>query len=251
MTMWKQAMIGMVFGCMVMLSATPGPAQTGTLEFFANGEDLATLGFVAPKQTKDGWTLTFSHIFVTLSEISAYQADPFYDAHAGGPIPATTRVLRDGLQTVDLVMDAGEDGRVSIGQVEAPVGHYNAISWKVTRAEEGMLAGYSMIITGKAEKDGRTINFQLRSDEQTTYRCGEFVGDERKGFLEPGGLADLEMTFHLDHIFGRADKPADDEMNLEALGFAPFVDGPKVQVLQLRGLHIGHAGEGHCSVEWH
>jgi hypothetical protein len=138
-----------------------------------------------------------------------------------------------------------------VGEVEAPAGHYNAISWTVSPTDEGILAGYSTVLIGKAQKDGRTVDFQLKSKEKSTYRCGEFVGDERKGLLAQGGMADLEMTFHLDHIFGRADKPADDEMNIEATGFAPFADGAKSHLLELRGMHIGHAGEGHCSVEWH
>lgn len=227
-------------------------ARAGTLQFFANGEELATEGFLAPKLTKDGWTLTFSHIFVNLAEITAFQADPPYDAHKGGPIAAKAQVALEGTYTVDLVMDAGDEPPVLVGEaVNAPAGHYNALSWKMAKAQEGPLAGYSMVLTGKAEKDGQVVKFQLYSDEERTYRCGEFVGDERKGFLEQGGLADLEMTFHLDHIFGRADKPADDDMNVQALGFAPFSDGAKKHAVKLQGLHIGHAGEGHCSVEWH
>ena len=251
MNLLRKMTLPVALSSLVIFVAMTGLAQAGTLKFYANGEDLATEGFLAPKLTRDGWTLTFSHIFVTLSEITAYQADPPYDAHAGGPIAATTSVALGGTHTIDLVMQADENSLVLVGETPAPAGHYNAISWKMTRAGEGMLAGYSMVLTGKAEKDGQTVNFQLYSSEERTYHCGEFVGDERKGFLEQGGLADLEMTFHLDHIFGRADKPVDDEMNIEALGFAPFADGAKRHVLKLDGLHIGHAGEGHCSVEWH
>lgn len=228
-----------------------GQAQAGTLQFYANGEELATEGFTAPNLTKDGWTLKFSHIFVTLSEITAFQADPPYNAHDGGNIVAKTQVALEGTHTIDLLMDAKKDSRVFVGEiVDAPGGHYNAISWKVARAESGLLAGFSVVMIGTAEKDGQKVNFQIKTGEQATYTCGEFVGDERKGFLAQGGTADVEMTFHLDHIFGRADKPADDAMNIKALGFAPFADGAKAHDMSLQGLHIGHAGEGHCNVEW-
>ncbi|WP_208599102.1 hypothetical protein [Desulfonatronum thioautotrophicum] len=250
MHVFRKMAVGTALAALMMLLFIAGSAQAGTLRFFANGEELATEGFLAPKLTKDGWSLTFSHIFVTLSDITAYQADPPFDAHAGGPISAATQVELESVHTIDLVMQADADSLVLVGEVPAPAGHFNALSWRMTRATEGMLAGYSMVLTGKGEKDGQTVDFQLYSSEERTYRCGEFVGDERKGFLEEGGHADVEMTFHLDHIFGRADKAAYDEMNIQALGFAPFADGAK-HTLTLQGLHIGHAGEGHCSVEWH
>lgn len=252
MRLFQRPLFGALICCAIILLTMSSQAQAGTLQFFANGEELATEGFLAPKLTKDGWTLTFSHIFVNLAEITAYQADPPYDAHKGGPVSAKAQVALEGTHVVDLVMDAGDEPSVLVGEAaNAPAGHYNAISWKMSKAKEGLLAGYSMVLTGKAEKDGQVVNFQLYSDEERTYRCGEFVGDERKGFLEQGGLADLEMTFHLDHVFGRSDKSADDQMNIDALGFAPFSDGAKKHDLKLKGLHIGHAGEGHCSVEWH
>lgn len=236
----------------LFLAASSAVAQSGTLKFYANGEELITEGFVAPELTKDGWSLTFSHAFMVLSDITAYQTDPPYDPHSGEKISAMQKVSLDNTHVVDLAMDAKDDLPVLVGEVsDAPAGHYNAISWKMIKDESGLLQGYSMLLIGKAEKDGETVNFRIRTDEEATYRCGEFVGDERKGFLTEGGVADLEMTFHFDHIFGRADKPADDPMNIEAVGFAPFVDSTKVHDIKLEGMHIGHAGEGHCAVEWH
>ncbi len=226
-------------------------AAAGTLQFFANGEELITEGFIAPKLTKDGWELTFHHAFVAISHITAYQADPPYDTRSGKAVSATHTVVLDGLHVVDLAAGSQDDPPVFAGEVKgAPAGHYNAISWKMARDEKGLLAGYSMLLIGKAEKDGQTVDFRIRTAEEATYTCGEFVGDARKGFLDEGGLEDLEMTFHFDHIFGRADKDADDPMNLEAVGFAPFADGSKVHEIRLEGMHIGHAGEGHCVVRW-
>jgi len=229
-----------------------GEVQAGTLKFYANGEELIAEGFLAPKLTKDGWTLTFTHAFVALSDITAYQTDPPYDAQSEKPISAKKKVALDGVHVVDLAMGAEDDPPVFVGEVaNAPAGHYNAISWKMARSKTGPLAGYSMFLVGTAEKDGKTVSFQIRTAEESTYRCGEFVGDERKGFLTRGGEADLEMTLHFDHVFGRADKAPDDPLNLEAVGFAPFADSGKIHEIKLRGMHIGHAGEGHCAVEWH
>lgn len=236
---------------LVSTAMPAGQAIAGSLEFFANGEDLATEGFQAPQLTKDGWAITFDHIFVTLADVTGYQAEPPYDAHEGGEVQGSVRAQAAQTRTVDLVADAGEDARLLVATAEAAPGHYNAISWRVARAQDGPAAGFSMVLVGTAEKDGRSVPFRLETAEESTYRCGDYVGDERKGFVQEGGTADLEMTFHLDHVFGRADKGADDAMNVAAAGFEPFADGESPHRLDLRGLHVGHAGEAHCSVEWH
>lgn len=238
----RAATLGLGIGLGTTLPAT----AEGTLAFFANGEDLATQGFLEPKRTKDGWTLRFDHVFVTLAEIAAHQAEPPYDAREGGPIEAVATVGLDGIRTLDLVQGDADD-RLLVAAVAAPEGHFNAISWRMAPAADGPHAGYAIVFVGTAERDGATVPFVLRSGETRAYRCGEYVGDERKGFVVAGSAADVELTFHLDHVFGRADRPADDPTNVAALGFDPFASGGDHQIL-LEGLHIGHAGEGHCHV---
>lgn len=228
----------------------PAAATAGTLQIYANGEELITEGFLAPKLSKDGWQLTFEAAWVTVSGITAYQSEPPFDSRRDQEIRATRRVALAGAHTIDLASGSAEEPPVLVGEVSgAAPGHYNAIAWEMTRAETGPWAGYSLVLVGKAAKAGREVAFELRSRDQAQHLCGEFVGDERKGLLTAGGKADLEVTFHFDHIFGRADKAADDPMNLEAVGFSPFAAGG-VQNLKLAGMHLGHAGEGHCRVLW-
>ena len=112
------------------------------------------------------------------------------------------------------------------------------------------------------------FNFTLSIDEEYEYRCGEYVGDERKGIVTAGGTADVEMTFHFDHIFGDAGTPPDDDLNQDAVGFQPFADIADGTVLDadLAELEsrlspsdyamlvdilptLGHVGEGHCHCE--
>lgn len=222
------------------------PLSAGTLQVFASGEDLATEGFQAPKRTKDNWSLSFDHIFVTLAEITAYQTSPPFAPQSDAAIAATHEVTVSGTHTVDLVTAADDEARVLIAEIAAPPGHYNAISWRMAIAETGLAEGTSMLFIGTATKDDQTVPFRIEVAESLRYECGEYVGDERKGFVQAGGVADLEMTFHLDHIFGREDKDADDPMNLEAPGFDPFSGGEESYTITLGDLHVGHAGEGHC-----
>ena len=249
MSLWTRCCLAVFFMLLVSFTVTVA-SEAGTLRFYANGEELATEGFLSPKTTKDGWTLRFRHIYVGLAEITAYQTSPPYDTHKGGEIITQAKVGLTGTFLVDLVAEAEGGSPVLVGEAAAPAGHYNALSWKVVQADRGASAGYAMMFVGTAEKDGKTVDFELVSREETTYRCGEFVGNERKGFLSQGGTAEQEMTFHLDHIFGRADKAANDPMNLAAGGFSPFATGGRYSI-QLKGMHIGHAGEGHCAVEWY
>lgn len=239
-----------LLGGALALSLAAAPVAAGTLQFFANGEDLATEGFVEDKLSKDGWVLRFEHIFVALSEVTAYQTDPPFDPMPGTPMSVATSLTLPGTFVLDLVQDAGEDDRILVGEADAQPGHYNAVGWRMVPAPDGPSEGVVMLFVGTATRGDDEVQFRLASDEVHGYACGEFVGDERKGFVTGDQLADVEMTFHLDHIFGRADKAVDDPMNVGAFGFDPFASERGMQTVSLRGLHIGHAGEGHCRVVW-
>ncbi len=249
MAMSTRCFLTVAFVLLVSTTVTV-PGMAGTLQFYVNGEEFATEGFLSPATTKDGWNLRFRHIYVGLADVTAYQTAPPYDAVKGGEIDARTRAGLPGHYLIDLVADTKKSSRILVGDTVAPIGHYNALSWKMIRADSGAATGYSMMLIGTAEKEGTTVDFELMSKEEATYRCGEYIGDERKGFLNINGTSDQEITFHLDHIFGRADKSATDAMNLGAAGFAPFANGGRHSV-KLKGMHIGHVGEGHCAVEWH
>ena len=245
---------------------TPGTetasGETGTLQIVANGEDFVREGFTS----KDGWEINFNQVYVNLAEVTAYQTDPPFNPESGSQITAKQQVKLDGVKTVDLTATPENPSPV-LGEVPAPAGHYNALSWKMVQGTEGPGAGYSLIMDGTAEKDGQTIAFVLKFDREMAFTCGEFVGeeDERKGIVSPGSQGQLEATFHFDHLFGDADEPADDELNVKALGFEPIAalaTGDQVnmtstelqqaltaedyQTLQTLLPSLAHVGEGHC-----
>lgn len=240
--------------------------ESGVLQFTANGEDFVRQGFIS----KDGWDITFDHVYVTLSDIIAYQADPPYDADKGGEVHAKIKMNLPGTHTVDLAEGNEDAAPILVGEVkDAPVGYYNAISWNMVEASEGLAEGYPLAVIGKAVKDDNTINFILKFEKEYEYIGGEYIGEERKGILQADGTADLEMTFHFDHIFGDAETPADDGLNVCALGFEPFAalaeDGTvDVDMAMLKAefssedyqklleevlTTLGHVGEGHTHIE--
>ncbi|NDJ59495.1 MAG: DUF4382 domain-containing protein [Chloroflexi bacterium] len=247
---------------LVFSAVSAQDADTGSLAFRANGEDFVRAGFVS----KDGWAISFENVFVHLAEIRAYQTTPPYNPDNGELTRSSAMIGLPGTYTVDLAAGDENAETLFVGDVaDAPAGFFNALAWTMTPAAEGDAAGYSLVIAGTATRDDATIDFTIRVAEEYNYTCGAFIGDERKGIVQAGETADVELTFHFDHIFGDAELPADDGLNTSAPGFDPFAalaeDG--IVDVALVGLAdvmpeadyqllvdilptLGHTGEGHC-----
>ncbi|MDB9525511.1 DUF4382 domain-containing protein [Oscillatoria sp. CS-180] len=245
-----------------MPAEEPASAATGELEIRANGEDFVRQGFV----TKDGWQVDFDHVYVTLADVTAYQSEPAFDPEVGGEPEATETVSLEEPVTVDLA-EGGDDAEpILVKTIEAPSGRYNALSWKMMPADSGPAAGQTLWLEGTAAKEGETVDFALKLDPTLGFVCGDFVGDDRKGILEPADQADLEATFHFDHLFGDGEAAPEDEINTGALGFDPLAEIAEGGTLDvdMAGLQaqlsptdydtlmsilpsLGHVGEGHCA----
>lgn len=238
-------------------------ANTGTLHLVANGEDFVRQGFTS----KDGWEITFDRVDVTLADVRAYQADPPFNPEAEGEIKGEAISLLTGQKTVNLAAGNQTTSPILVAESDAPAGQYNAIAWKLVPADSGETAGQSIALQGRATKEGKTIEFAIAFDSKLDYACGEFVGDERKGILAATKTAEVEITFHFDHIFGDAQAPADDDINVDSIGFEPLatlaeknantltIDGATLetrldretyQTLEKAIVGLGHTGEGHC-----
>lgn len=236
----------------------------GTLQLKANGEDFVRQGFTS----KDGWQIQFDHVYVNLSQVTAYQTDPPFDPEGETPLTPVQEVPLVEQQTVDLAEGEATAEPILMAEMPAPAGRYNAIAWTMSPATEGPAAGAVLMLVGTATKDGQTINFTLRLDQEATYLCGDFVGDERKGILAADGTADLEATFHFDHIFGDGEAAPEDEINTGALGFDPLaaiaqngqleidqatlktqLSAADYALLEETVAGLAHVGEGHCALQ--
>ncbi|MEL7068471.1 MAG: DUF4382 domain-containing protein [Cyanobacteria bacterium J06581_3] len=245
--------------------STPQAASSspGTLIIEANGEDFVRQGFT----DKDGWQISFDHVYVTLQDIVAAQSDPPFEAGKGDPVSATQKVVAGTPPlTVDLAEGGADAPPIAVAELsEAPSGRYNALAWEMVAPATGPAEGYPLVLIGTATKEGQTIPFNIQLSEEMAFNCGDFIGDERKGLLEADETATVEATFHFDHIFGDAEAAADDEINTGALGFDTFAELADSEALtvtskeleeqlsaadydQLKTLiaSLGHVGEGHC-----
>lgn len=236
--------------------------QTGTLLIRANGEDFVREGFT----TKDGWEVSFDNVYVSLADITAAQTDPPFDPEAGEELEAQTQAQVEGVKVIDLAEGDAAAEPIPVAELEAPAGRFNALAWRMVPAESGPSAGASIWMQGTATKDGNIIPFTIKVNEELAFTCGDFIGDERKGMLAAGDQADLEATFHFDHLFGDGGAPADDGINTGALGFDPLAELAQNGVVDVdsaalqAGLSqtdyttfleilpsLGHVGEGHCA----
>lgn len=239
-----------------------GEAGEGELELRADGEERARDGFTS----MDGWDLQFDSMYVNFSDITAYQTDGGYDPDEQEAIEGEEEAALGGGHTVDLTEGDEQEPSVLVAEASGvPAGQYDALAWEIAPAPEGPAEGASLLMSGTAERDGETVEFTLPIEQEYSYQCGDYVGEERKGVLEDGGEADLETTFHIDHLFG--DITADEE-DPYALGFDPLAEVAEDGTIEadLATLEselseedyqtfvdalptIGHVGEGHCYEE--
>ena len=237
-------------------------SQPGKLVITANGEDFVRQGFVS----KDGWQVDFDNLYVTLADLKAYQSDPPFEPEKQAQPEALETVEVSSPITVDLAAGDENAEPIVVTEIEdAPSGRYNALSWTMVPPTDGPAAGYPLMLVGTATKDGESVDFQLQMAESLGFVCGDFIGDTRKGILTGGETADVEATFHFDHLFGDGDAPADDEINTGALGFEPIaalaengevsltssdleqnLTQEDYETLQALLPSLGHVGEGHC-----
>ncbi|MCL4234756.1 MAG: hypothetical protein KJ042_09570, partial [Deltaproteobacteria bacterium] len=203
-------------------------AGSGTLEFYANGEEFIRDGFV----TMDGWSIAFDHFYVNyvgLTGIQVAETESGYSIpvkHAGHPhndIPeGSAHVAATGAFWMDLA--AGDDRSLITSVADAPAGNYNYANFEVIHTTEGEHAGQSIVMIGSASKDADTVAFTIRLDEQMVFSaCHQEVDDEYAGVVADGDTGSVEITFHSDHIFGDESTLDDpDSVNPYALGFGPF-----------------------------
>ncbi|MFK7804116.1 MAG: DUF4382 domain-containing protein [Anaerolineae bacterium] len=253
-------LVGKLILCVSMLSlflVGCQSAETGSLDVVANGEDFVREGFVSV----DGWAVEFDQLLVSLDNITVWRSESPYDASDGQPPEGESITLEENY-VIDLAAgDSSADPILVDSLNDIPTGHYNAISWDVVAAD-----GQPPVqLSGQGSKDGETVAFDLTIETPFAYSCGEFIGDERKGFVNADQTGDIEMTFHLDHVFGDFDAPADESLNQGALGFGPLAEIAEngqltanlamleqqlsadnyarlIDTLQT----LGHVGEGHC-----
>lgn len=242
----KQRLIRILSMGILLTSIVACQNDKGTISFTANGEDFVANGFMS----KDGWDVNFDRVFINLSKITAYNAQ---DSKLSAELPGS--YLIDLKDSPIVAMDKLTD---------LPKGNYQSLRFSLTPIENGEYQGSSIVMKGTAVKEGESIDFLIKLNEELTFDGKEgYVGDTIKGLLKEDET-EVEMTFHFDHLFGDIEADADDHVNTGSPGFnffLPFNDKGSLivdqkQLSTLDGYDIlmgaietlGHLGEGHCEV---
>ncbi len=227
------------------------------LGLVVNGEAFAQEGMLS----KDDWQMSFQEIKVTVGEITASGVPP--RAASSDETLEASWPLKEGDEAASeqFVTVALQDGPALLGAQEVPVGNYNQVQWQWGGGEA------PRVLKGTAVKDNRTVEFDLELPGAFQVSCGDYVGDERKGIVAADSEGEVELTLHLDHLFGDGDSPSNAEVNVTAMGFDPFAataeEGKVVlaaatadswatpqlrQLLKEVLMSMPHVGEGHCDV---
>ncbi len=132
----------------------------GILALVANGEDFVRQGFVS----KDGWEISFDRVYVNLAEANAYQAESGFEPTEKDSIDTVEYQKKvsflDSPTVVDLAAGEADAAPILVARAETDGGFYNALGWKIaTAGENTVIPGNTMVLQGKAAKDGQTIHF--------------------------------------------------------------------------------------------
>ncbi|MEM9771374.1 MAG: hypothetical protein AAF889_07205 [Cyanobacteria bacterium P01_D01_bin.73] len=237
--------------------------DTSELDVVVNGEAFAQEGMLS----KDGWQIEFKEIVVAVGKVAASGVPPRTansDDILEASWPAEGTDGASDSAAGKFVTVALQNGPKSLGAQTVAVGNYNQVKW-----QWGDGSGAAIALQGKATKGDRTIEFDLEFPGAFEVACGDYVGDERKGIVTSESAGEVELTLHLDHLFGDGNSAADAEVNAKALGFGPFAEDaaeedkvamnpasftgwgtPEVRQLLDKGLSsMPHVGEGHCEVQ--
>lgn len=237
----------LIFFSIILFFFSCSDSKGGSLVFTANGEDFVRRGFV----DKGRWNLTFDHVFVNIIDPTA-------------KIPGAGEARLPGEFWVDLAAGDASAPIAVVGTLkDVRPGNYQSMFFKLRRRSSGEYKGYSIVLTGLAVKEDLRVSFEIKLNEELDYTGTEgYVGDSIKGLVKAGKQADVEMTFHFDHIFGDNQAAADDHINSGSVGFDFFYSIKQGETLsveqkELKGRtgydklvqaiwSLGHLGEGHC-----
>ena len=234
---------------LTLFSLSCNTAPKGAMSFTMNGEDFVRQGFT----DKGGWKISFQHLYVVTEDPTAYSPDTTLE-----PVVLKGQYIAD-LTGQNLAYP------VTIGSLRnVKAGNYQSLKFKIRRAKEGPFKGFSILMLGHAQRGKEKIHFRIALDEEMDYDGKEgYVGEKVKGLLSPGGLTEVEMTFHFDHIFGDKNAEPESHVNRGAVGFDFFKrysrkgqvnvtqqdlkKSPLFKVFVRSLWNLGHLGEGHCS----
>lgn len=229
----RRALLASLLGSSLLLAPGCGASSaSGTLTMSASGEEAAVDGYPSSTgiELADGWTLDFDFVLVSL--------DAFY-VHASDTDPSGPALSEQDPVVIDL-HDAvlqelwsfpGLPARryADVGyQIVPPTMSARRIG-TVTDANLATMVseGISFWLHGTAHHpDHADVVLDLRIPMHTSMSHCENAMDMTSGLVvTPNGASELQLTFHLDHVFFDSIALAEPALRFEAYAAAAGPDG--------------------------
>ncbi len=167
-----------------------GGEGEGTLVTTIYGEAFVESGIPA-EAFVDGWSVTFDRFLVVVGEVEAEGIE-----------------VEPRFRLVDLVTPTSGAGQ-ELQQIEVAAGDYGALAYRIAPSPDAVPlgvddeaaamvrdGGYSLYVSGEAQRGGSTIRFAWGFSTDTTYRACAIAAN-----VADGGEARAEITIHADHFF--------------------------------------------------
>jgi hypothetical protein len=217
--------------CVSGLGCTSSDGTNGTLTVRASGEDAAREGFPVGEGDAeiafvDGWTVRFDHVLVSIADFSLRIRGGDDAGLDADPVVADLHLGNAELWAFDGVPARRWD-RVGFRYVPARAGVRAANDVGASALAAMIDNGYSLLVSGTAEKDGREVDFEYGFDFEVAHtRCVNAL-DDTDGLVVPAGAAaEAEITVHLDHLFFDTYASEDAELRFDPMAAVAPDDGP-------------------------
>lgn len=214
--------------------------------FKANGEEFIRKGFI----DKNNWHLTFTDVFVNLTNINAVSE-------------SGKKIELHGNFWINLL--DGSDDLIEIAKVtNVNPGNYKDLQFSVS-PQNNKCPNCSMLIKGTATKDNKKVKFTIKINESILWDAPDgYVGKTIKGIVTNKKDGEEEISFHFDHLFGDVTASKDDHVNTNSVGFDYFMQYEKNNSIDISQdalikdkeyeklikaiWSLGHSGEGHAKI---
>lgn len=188
--------------------------QDGEVEVRAWGEDFIEMGIPAAEMA-DGWALTFTRFEIELRDVSI----------AG--------VSLDDPDPLDIAEPSDGRGQL-VGRATVPAGEHDDAAFTLVRVE----------IEGSAEKQGVHKSFTWTFDTQVTY-----ADCETRTQVPAGGVGELQITVHADHLFYDSLVSQEPALRFEAIAAADADGDGEVRMAELAATDIGAYDPGNQAID--
>lgn len=218
---------GLVLALFVASAGCGSQAASGTLRMGASGEEAAVEGYPTSAGVAfvDGWSLDFDFVLVSV--------DRFYVSHGGA---------RTALETDPVVIDLHDALRRDVWTFPGmPAQRYEDVGYEIlppvasarrigpvtdAQVQTMRVGGISYWLHGTAHHPAHhDVVLDLRIPMHTSMSDCTNAIDATEGLVvTPNGTAELQLTFHLDHVFFDSIVAAEPDLRFEAYAAAAGAD---------------------------